>query len=148
MKVILKKDLKGKGKIGDILDVSESYARNVLLRSGIAEEATNTNLNLLKGQKAHEKKVLEMKEATAKAIFDKTNGKTIKITAKAGAGGKIFGSITPKDVADSILKDFGVTLDKRLISPHTGFKTVGTHEIEIKLHSEYKSKAFIEIIGE
>jgi large subunit ribosomal protein L9 len=148
MKVILKKALKGKGNIGDILDVSESYARNVLIKGGIAEAATNTNLNILEGQKAHEKKVAEMKLSTAQAIFDKINDVTITIKAKSGAGGRLFGSITPKDIADLLKKDFGIEIDKRLISPHTGFKATGIYPLELKLHSSITAMAKIDIIGD
>ncbi|MGN0611489.1 MAG: 50S ribosomal protein L9 [Ruminiclostridium sp.] len=133
MKVIFIQDVKGTGKKGEIKEVKDAYARNCLIKKGLAVEATNENLNHLEGQKASAQHKLDVEEANAKKIKEAINGKTLVIKAKAGQGGKLFGSVTGKDISALIKRDFGFDVDKRKISTKTDIKSFGTFEAEARL---------------
>ena len=133
MKVIFIQDVKGTGKKGEVKEVKDAYARNCLIKKGLAVEATNENLNHLEGQKASAQHKLDVEEANAKKIKDAINGKTLVIKAKAGQGGKLFGSVTGKDISALIKRDFGFDVDKRKISTKTDIKSFGTFEAEARL---------------
>ena len=133
MKVILLKDVKGTGKKGEVKEVKDAYARNCLIKKGLAVEATNENLNHLEGQKASAQHKLDVEAATAQKIKDTIDGKTLVIKAKAGQGGKLFGSVTGKDISALIKRDFGFDVDKRKISTKTDIKSFGTFEAEARL---------------
>ena len=134
MKVILKKDVKGTGKASDIVNVSDGYARNMLIPRGMAVEATDANLKILNKQKAIlEAKIKEEKEE-AEALSEKIKKIGVEIKTKAGEGGKIFGSITSKDIADALEAQYGIICDKKKIQLDQPIKTVGTTRIPIKLY--------------
>lgn len=133
MKVIFIQDVKGTGKKGEVKEVKDAYARNCLIKKGLAVEATNENLNHLEGQKASAQHKLDVEEANAKKIKEAINGKTFVIKAKAGQGGKLFGSVTGKDISALIKRDFGFDVDKRKISTKTDIKSFGTFEAEARL---------------
>lgn len=136
MKVIFTKDVKGTGKKGEIKEVSDGYARNFLLKKGVAIEATAGNLN---AQKAEEKKQAELEqEEKEDAIKLKNNlaDLTVEITTKAGEGGRLFGSITSKQIADEIKKQFGYKLDKRKIELPEPIRALGYTTVPVKLHHE------------
>lgn len=144
MKVILLKDVKGTGKKGTAVEVADGYARNMLIPKGFAIEATAQNMNVLKGKNeaiAHKKEVaLE----TAKSVSARLDGKTVNMSAKAGSNGKLFGSITAKDVAEAIEKQYKIKLDKRWIACD-GIKTIGETELKIWLHPQVETKITVKV---
>ncbi len=135
MKVILTKDVKGSGKKGDAVNVADGYARNYLLPKGLAVEANASNINELNQQKsaiAHKKQV-ELE--TAKDLAERLKDISVTIKAKSGANGKLFGSVTSKDIAEEIKKQKGITLDKRWIETEA-IKSLGEHTVGIWLHPQ------------
>ncbi len=133
MKIILLQDIAGTGKKGEVKEVKDSYARNCLIKKKLAVEATNENLNHLEGQKASAHHKLDLEAANAQKIKDAIDGKTLTVTAKAGQGGKLFGSITGKDISALIKRDFGFDVDKRKIVTKTDIKSFGTFSAEARL---------------
>ena len=135
MKVVLLADVKGSGKKGELVNVSDGYARNFLFPKKLAKEANAQALNELKN--AEESKAVKIKQETeaAQASADKINGKSVSILAKAGQGGKLFGSVTAKEIAEAIKKQYGVDVDKRKIDTKGDMKAFGTYECEVKLYS-------------
>ena len=135
MKVVLLADVKGSGKKGELVNVSDGYARNFLFPKKLAKEANAQALNELKN--AEESKAFKIKKETeaAQASADKINGKSVSILAKAGQGGKLFGSVTAKEIAEAIKKQYGVDVDKRKIDTKGDMKAFGTYECEVKLYS-------------
>ena len=135
MNVILQQDVKALGKAGQMVKVSDGYARNFLFPKKLAKEANAQALNELKN--AEESKAFKIKQETeaAQASADKINGKSVSILAKAGQGGKLFGSVTAKEIAEAIKKQYGVDVDKRKIDTKGDMKAFGTYECEVKLYS-------------
>ena len=135
MKVVLLADVKGSGKKGELVNVSDGYARNFLFPKKLAKEANGQALNELKN--AEESRAFKIKQETeaAQASADKINGKSVSILAKAGQGGKLFGSVTAKEIAEAIKKQYGVDVDKRKIDTKGDMKAFGTYECEVKLYS-------------
>ena len=135
MKVVLLADVKGSGKKGELVNVSDGYARNFLFPKKLAKEANAQAFNELKN--AEESKAFKIKQETeaAQASADKINGKSVSILAKAGQGGKLFGSVTAKEIAEAIKKQYGVDVDKRKIDTKGDMKAFGTYECEVKLYS-------------
>ena len=135
MQVVLLADVKGSGKKGELVNVSDGYARNFLFPKKLAKEANAQALNELKN--AEESKAFKIKQETeaAQASADKINGKSVSILAKAGQGGKLFGSVTAKEIAEAIKKQYGVDVDKRKIDTKGDMKAFGTYECEVKLYS-------------
>ena len=135
MQVVLLKDVKGSGKKGEIVNVSDGYARNFLLKQGLAKEATSAALNENRQQKyamAHHKSV-EIKEAKELPALLKT--KTLHLTVKAGENGKIFGGITSQEISNALLKE-GINLDKKKIVLPSPIKSVGNYTITAKIYPE------------
>ena len=135
MKVVLLADVKVSGKKGELVNFSDGYARNFLFPKKLAKEANAQALNELKN--AEESKAFKIKQETeaAQASADKINGKSVSILAKAGQGGKLFGSVTAKEIAEAIKKQYGVDVDKRKIDTKGDMKAFGTYECEVKLYS-------------
>lgn len=135
MKVVLIKEVKGQGKPGDLIDVSDGYARNFLFPKGLAKEATKGAINELKGQKDAQayKKQKEVDEA--QALCDKINNATIQLNSKAGENGKLFGSITAADVAEALKMQLHVVIDKRKFVMHEPIKAIGVTPVQIKLYA-------------
>ncbi|NLZ46810.1 MAG: 50S ribosomal protein L9 [Clostridiales bacterium] len=133
MKVILLKDVKGSGKKGEIINVSDGYARNFLIARGIALEATPKNLNDLQGQKDAKQYKLDTEKAKNEEIAKNLNGKTIEIKSKAGQGGKLFGSVTTTVVAEKIKAQYGENIDKKKISLSGDIKAFGDFSADIKM---------------
>lgn len=140
MKVILNQDVKGQGKKGDMVEVSDGYARNFLLPRKLAKEATKENINVMQGQKnsAEYRKKVELEEANA--VKEKIESVTVKIKAKAGENGKLFGSVTSKDIAEELKMQHHVKLDKKKIVLPDGIKSLGTTEVEIKVYQGVTAK--------
>ena len=146
MKVILLSNVQGLGKEGELVNVSDGYARNFLFPRKLATEANDFEMNKLKDRKAAEKRRIELETAAAKEDAAKIEGKTIKMTAKAGQGGKLFGSVTKKEVAERIKSDFAINVDKKKISMDD-IKAFGTYQAEIKLYTGVTAKVFV-MVGE
>lgn len=136
MIVILNRDVKGTGKAGDVVKVSDGYARNMLLPRGYAKEATEGNIRSLEKQKAivAEKKAEE--KAAAQARAEEINKLSVKISTKVGDSGKIFGSITSKDIAEALKAQHGMDLDKKKIQLSSPIKQTGETAVDIKLYQE------------
>ena len=135
MKVILTADVKGQGKKGDMINVSDGYARNFLLPKGLATEATKTAINEMKG-KADAKAYREEKELeAAKELAAKIESVSVTIESKSGDNGKLFGSITSGDVADALKMQGHIVVDKKKIVLHDPIKSVGEYQIPVKVHA-------------
>ena len=148
MKVILVKDVKGLGEKESLVNVSDGYARNYLIPKGLACQSNQKNLNVMKAKnKAMEaKKEKEIEEA--KALADKLNQSSITIKAKAGENGKLFGSITSKDISEKIKSMHNLDIDKRKIVLDEPLKSMGEFSIEIKIYPEISSKLKVYIENE
>ena len=143
MKVVLLSDIKGCGKKGDIANVSDGYARNFLLPKKLAKEADASALNEIKNAENAKKHKIEVETNKAKKSAEKLNEKTLKIIALAGKGGRLFGSITAKELSEKIEENFGIKVDKRKIKINSDIKNFGTYEIEVKLYTGISSKMFV-----
>ncbi|MGN0719208.1 MAG: 50S ribosomal protein L9 [Anaerovoracaceae bacterium] len=148
MVVILNRDIKGTGKAGDVVKVSDGYARNMLIPRGWATEATEGNVRSLEKQKAiaAEKKAEE--KAAAQAQAEKIRTLSVTITTKAGDGGRIFGSITSKDIADALKAQHKLTVDKKKIQLDSPIKQTGETEVAIKLYPEVTTTLKVVIAAE
>ncbi|NLT98242.1 MAG: 50S ribosomal protein L9 [Christensenellaceae bacterium] len=135
MKVILTKDIKGTGYAGDVITVSDGYARNYLIPKGLAKEATPHNLNVAKQQqKALEnRKMLE--RLSAEEAAKRLKGMRVVVKAKSGEGGRLFGSVTAKEISDAILAQHGIEIDKKRIVLEENIKDLGEFAVQIKLHA-------------
>ena len=148
MKVILNKDVKGTGKAGDVVTVSDGYARNMLIPRGLATEATQSNIRQLEKQKAiaAEKKAEE--KAAAQELAEKLNKASIKMKIKAGEGGRIFGSITSEDIADAINMQLGMDIDRKKVKLDAPIKQVGQTDVDMRLYQDVNAKIKVIIEAE
>lgn len=140
MKVILLNDVKGSGKKGDIVNVSDGFARNFLLPKNLAKIADESAIKDLNTSKAAQAYKLQVQKEDAQKIADTINDKTVKIFAKPGKDGKIFGSVTSKEVAAMIEKNFGVKVDKHKLKLSNEIKAFGTYTCELKLFTGVLAK--------
>ncbi|MCI6043370.1 50S ribosomal protein L9 [bacterium] len=134
MKVILLEDVKSLGKKGQIVNVSDGYARNLLLPKKLGVEATTKNMNDLKLQKAHEEKVAQENLDAAKAFAEDLKDKQVTVTIKVGEGGRTFGSISTKEISEAVKNQLGLDIDKKKMQLATPIKELGTTMVPIKLH--------------
>ena len=145
MKVILNQDVKGQGKKGDLIEVSDGYARNFLLPKNLAIPATKENINVLKGQKESREyraqQELEQAQETAKKISEIS----VLLKAKAGENGKLFGSITSKDVSEALTNQHHIKIDKKKFVLPDGIKTLGTTQVDIKIHPGVAAKLKVNV---
>lgn len=144
MKVVLKQDVKGLGKKGELVYTSDGYARNFLFPKGLAVEANAQSLTELKNREQSAKYKVETEIAAAKKAAAELEGKTIVLTAKAGANGKLFGSVTSKEIAEKVKAQFGIETDKRKIVVED-IKQFGTYTFEIKLYQGISAKLFVRV---
>lgn len=135
MKVVLLQDVKGSGKKGDIINASDGYARNFLLPKKMAKEVTAQVMNEIKNAEQAKQHRIEVEKAQASQWANKLNGQVIKIFAKGGKEGRLFGSVTAKEIADEIKKAFSIPVDKRKINLSADIKTFGTYSCEVKLYA-------------
>ncbi|MDO4562662.1 MAG: 50S ribosomal protein L9 [Clostridia bacterium] len=148
MKVVLLQDVKGHGKKGDVVEAADGYARNFLLPRKMAKEATKEALNEVKGKdeaKAFHK-AQELEEAHA--IAAKLDGGVVKLSAKAGEGGRLFGKITNVNVAEAVKYQLHVVVDKRKINLPDGIKNIGDSEVEIKIYPNISAKIVVHVDAE
>lgn len=146
MKVILLQDVKSLGKKDEIVNVSDGYARNFVLPKKLGVEATPKNLNDLKLKKANEDKVAAAKLAEAKDLAEKLKDQSVTLTMKVGEGGRTFGSISSKEIAEAMKKQLGYDIDKKKIVIKDQIKSLGTTIIDIKLHSQVTAKFNVKVI--
>ncbi len=140
MIVILNKDVKGTGKAGDVVKVSDGYARNMLIPKGLATEATQGNIRNLEKQKAIAAEKKAQEKAAAQEQAKKIAEISVTIKTKAGDGGRIFGSITSKDIAEALEKEHGIAVDKKKIQLDTPIKQTGEVTVDIKLYPEVSTR--------
>jgi len=134
MKVILLEDVKSLGKQGEIVNVSDGYARNMLLPKKLGVEATTKNLNNLKLQKAHEEKVAQENLEAAQAFKKELEAKEVQVALKVGEGGRTFGSVSAKEIAEAAQEQLGCDIDKKKMQITNPIKELGTVLVPIKLH--------------
>lgn len=142
MKVILRQDVKGQGKKGQLVQVSDGYARNFLLPRGLAVEADTQAMNDLKNKESAQQYHLKVEKEEAQAAAEKLIGKTVKVAARAGQNGKLFGSVTSKEVAEALNRQFGVVVDKRKIVM-ADIKAFGSYEAEVKFSQGITAKVTV-----
>ncbi|ONI47869.1 50S ribosomal protein L9 [Candidatus Epulonipiscioides saccharophilum] len=148
MKIILTQDVKKVGKKGDILEVKDGYAKNSLLPKGLAVEATAVNLNKNKLDKNLEAKRKQQELETAEMIKELINDKRVRIGIKTGEGNKVFGSITSKEIADSINDTFNVKVDKKKVNLTNPIKAIGAITVPIKLHPQISADVIVETFAQ
>ena len=136
MKVILLEDVKSLGKKGEIVEVNDGYARNFLLKTKKGVEANNKNLNDLKLQKANADKVAQENLEAARELGKKIEAGKVEVSIKTGEGGKVFGSVSSKEIAAAVEEQMGLKLDKKKIQLKEQIKSLGTHNVPVKLHAK------------
>lgn len=134
MKVILLQDVKSLGKKGDIVNVSDGYARNMILPKKLGVEATGKNLNDLKLQNKHAEKVAQEQLEAAKALAEEIKEKVVEVKIKAGEGGRTFGSVSTKEISTAVKEQLNLDIDKKKMSLTDPIKALGTYEVAVKLH--------------
>lgn len=148
MKVILQSDVKRLGKKGDLIDVAEGYARNYLIPRGLAVIANEGNLKNLKAQRAQEKAKSDREEALAREVAATLEKLQIKIGAKTGESGRLFGSITASDVAEAIKEESGIEVDRRKVRLDEPIKALGTYKITVDVHPGITATVSVDVIGD
>lgn len=147
MKVILLQDVSGKGKKGAMIEVSEGYARNFLLPRKLAAAATADAINTMNLKEAARRREEAANRAAAVAAADQLRGKTVKLLAKGGAGGRLFGAVTGKEIAEAVTAQLGVEIAKQQIAAEP-IKTFGIHDVKAKLGYEVSVPFSVEVAGE
>ena len=145
MQVILTKDVKGTGKAGEIVKVSDGFARNMLFPKGLAIEATNANVKSLEKQKANEAAKKAEEKAAAVELATNLDDVKVVIKTKSGEGGRLFGSITSKDIAEETKKQTGLVIDKKKIQLNSPIKNIGKFDIKVKLYPEVVGTLTVEV---
>ena len=146
MKVILKEDVKSLGKKGQIVEVNDGYARNFILKKGKGVEATSKNLNDLKLQKANEDKIAQENYEAAQELGKKIEAGQIQVSIKTGEGGKAFGSVSSKEIAEEAKSQLGLDIDKKKIVLNDPIKAIGSFEVAVKLHKEVTAKLAVKVV--
>ena len=146
IKVILTQDVKKVGKKGDILEVKDGYARNALLPKGLAVEANNVNLNQRKVEQRSEDKRKQQELDAANELKAIIHDKKVIIPIKTGEGGRVFGSVTTKEIAEHIESTFNVKVDKKKIQLSQPIKAIGTKTVEVKLHAKVTAEVTVETV--
>jgi large subunit ribosomal protein L9 len=140
MKVILTQEVKKLGSKGQILEVSDGYARNYLIPQGLAEEATKTKIKEIQEKSIKEEKKKSSEKDNAEALKNKLQGKKVEIRVKAGAGDKLFGAVTTREIADLIQAEFGVSIDKKKIEMDESIKHLGQYKIRLKIYPSVQAE--------
>ena len=147
MKVVLLQDVKGQGKKDDIVNVSDGYARNFLFPRKLAAEADKKVLNDIKNKEAAKARRIELEKAAARETAEKLQSLLVKIPIQSGADGKLYGSVTTKDIAEALLAQPGVEVDRRKIVLDNPIKAYGTYTVDIKLYPEIAGKLNVLVCG-
>lgn len=148
MKVILQQDVKGQGKKGELINASDGYARNYLFPRGLAVEANKDNLNALKLKDDAARRRAEREREEAEALCAKLKEMQVKIYAKAGTGGRLFGSVTAKEIADALKAQHGVEIDRRKLLLDETIKTFGTYEVKVRMYPEIVGTMYVVVAEE
>ena len=148
MKVILQQDVKGHGKKGEMVEVSDGYARNFLFPKKLAVAATADNINTMKLQEKARLAQIEREKEEARAIAAKLESSMVKIAAKAGAGGKLFGTVTSKEISEALEKQYQIAIEKNKVVLAEPIKAFGTYEIKCKLGHEITGKINVVVTEE
>ena len=146
MKVILLQDVKGTGKKGEIKEVKDGYAINCLIKKGLAQEANAKNLNLLQGQKDSAQHKIDVDIANAKAVAEKLNDQKIVVKAKAGSNGRLFGTVTAKEVSAAIKQTIGCDVDKKKINISMKIEGFGDYSAEARLYAGVSAKFTVSVV--
>ncbi|MGM7637478.1 50S ribosomal protein L9 [Bacillus sp. Hm123] len=136
MKVIFLQDVKGKGKKGEVKNVADGYAHNFLIKNGLAVEATAGNKKTLDAQKRKQAELAQQELEEAKKLKEVVEALTVEIATKTGEGGRLFGSVTTKQIADELKKTHSITIDKRKMDLSDGIRALGYTNVPVKLHNE------------
>ena len=139
MKVIFLQDVKGKGKKGEVKNVADGYAHNFLIKKGLAVEATSANISALESKKKKEKKEAAEELKCAKELKKQLEEITVELSAKSGEGGRLFGSVTSKQIADALQKGHQLKVDKRKIELNDAIRSLGYTNVPVKLHPEVQA---------
>lgn len=145
MKVILLEDVKALGKKGQVVDVSDGYAKNFILKKKLGVEANSANMNDLKLQKARDEKVAKEQLEAAKELAKVLEEKSVTVRMKAGEGGRAFGSVSSKEIAAAYKEQCGMEIDKKKIQLPESIKTFGVHEVPVKLHPQVTGKLRVKV---
>ncbi|HIV23206.1 MAG TPA: 50S ribosomal protein L9 [Candidatus Merdiplasma excrementigallinarum] len=145
MKVILLTDVKNVGKKGQVVEVSDSYARNVLIKKKQGLEATGKNMNDLKLQKANDEKVAAQNLADARVLAEQIEKSSIVLKVKVGEGGKLFGSISTKEIAEAVKEQLDLEVDKKKIQITNPIKSTGEMDVPIKLHTKVTARLKVHV---
>lgn len=148
MKVVFLKDVKGKGKKGEIKNVADGYAHNFLIKNGYAAEANAQALSQLEGQKKLEAKNAAAELAEAKKLKETLEALTVELKAKSGEGGRLFGSVSSKQIADALQKVHGIKIDKRKMTLNDGIRALGFTNVPVKLHHEVTATLKVHVTEE
>ncbi len=148
MKVILQQDVKGQGKKGQMVEVSDGYARNFLLPRKLAVEANADNVNTMKLQEKARKAKEAAEKAEAEAVAEKLKESVVKISAKAGTGGRLFGAVTSKEIAEGLKAQYGIEINKSKIVQEEPIKTFGTYQLKAKLGYEVVGTVYVVVAEE
>ena len=145
MKVILLQDVKSLGKKGEIVNVNDGYARNFILPKKLGLEANGKNMNDLKLQKNNEAKVAKEHLEAAKELAKQLEAGKVEVAIKVGEGGKVFGSVSNKEITAEVKKQLGLEIDKKKVQLKDALKTLGTHKVPVKLHPVVTAEVTVEV---
>lgn len=148
MKIILQQDEKKLGKKGDLVEVSEGYARNYILPKKIGVEATPANMNDLKLKKANDEKIAREQLAAAKELAEQLAEKIVEVKVKAGEGGKTFGSVSAKEVSIALKAQYGIDVDKKKLQLPEALKNLGSYEVAVRLHPQVTGKITVKVTAQ
>ena len=148
MKVVLLSDVKGQGKKGQVVNVSDGYARNFLFPKNLATPADNQIMNELKGKEEARLRQIELEKQAARDTAEKLKNVTVKIKAQAGADGRIYGSVTSKEIAEQLAAQHKITIDKRKINLTDPIKAFGTYQLDVKLYPEITATVNVSVTEE
>ncbi|AVK94869.1 50S ribosomal protein L9 [Lysinibacillus sphaericus] len=148
MKVVFLKDVKGKGKKGEVKNVADGYAQNFLIKNGYAAEANAQAMSQLQGQKKLEEKNAAAELAEAQALKEKLEALTVELKAKSGDGGRLFGSVSTKQIAEALQKVHGIKIDKRKMTLPDGIRALGFTNVPVKLHHEVSATLKVQVTEE
>ncbi|KPC75815.1 50S ribosomal protein L9 [Laceyella sacchari] len=148
MKVILQQDVKGTGKKGEVKEVSEGYARNFLIPRKLAIPATDGNMNTLKEQKRLEEKRKEAELKEAQALGQRIDSLTVKLSTKTGQGGRVFGSITSKQISQALKQQHQLQIDKKKILLDEPIRALGVTKVPVKLHPKVSATLSVQVVEE
>jgi len=148
MKVILTKEIKNLGKVGDIKEVADGYARNYLLPRGLAVEATNSNIKAGEEKKQRVQKHMDREMSEAEALRDKLDGKTVRVAARAGGGDKLFGAVTSREIAEVIHQEYKLDIDKKKIDLKEPIKHLGEYRVKLKIYPAVQAEIILVVTAE